>query len=606
MSLKQKYNMSQQSYYESRINLLETEYKTLKKKSLLISWMRLVLFACSAASLILFFTIGHYYIFIVVAILFFVSFIVVANKHNLLENRIMVLFSKIEINNEEILFLNHNFHHRKSGNQFEIINPHLSNDFDLFGKGSLFQYLNRCNTGIGQKMLAQKLCNPDKDANLILCKQSAINELCIKNNYVQDIQSYSKFILDNKNELSVLQAWINEPDEDFKKSRSIAFIFGSLNIIWLLLCVFGVLTWMSFILPISISQLVIYFQKNRISKYYSRINNIVGIFAKYAKVLRMIEDEYFESEYLKSLQSKLMVHETKASNSLNSLFKILNAFEIQHNALISFVLNSLFLFDIHVCFRLHEWRKKQRGEVDKWFSTIGEMEVLISFTSFAFNNIEDVTYPTVSNEDVFQIDAVELGHPLLQPNIRVNNDFSVNGVPSIQIITGANMAGKSTFLRTLAVNLLIAMNGAPVIARKFSFFPCDIFSSIKVQDSLTNNESYFYAELLRLKDIIEHVRTHPKTLVILDEILRGTNTKDKLTGSMGILKKLMHLNAMVIIATHDLSIAELENVYAGTVMNSCFEVELTDDQLFFDYKLKTGISKKLNASFLMQKMEIID
>jgi len=379
-----------------------------------------------------------------------------------------------------------------------------------------------------------------------------------------------------------------------------------LNIIWLLLCVFGVLTWMSFILPISISQLVIYFQKNRISKYYSRINNIVGIFAKYAKVLRMIEDEYFESEYLKSLQSKLMVHETKASNSLNSLFKILNAFEIQHNALISFVLNSLFLFDIHVCFRLHEWRKKQRGEVDKWFSTIGEMEVLISFASFAFNNIDDVTYPTILKDDVFQIDAVELGHPLLQPNIRVNNDFSVNGVPSIQIITGANMAGKSTFLRTLAVNLLIAMNGAPVIARKFSFFPCDIFSSIKVQDSLTNNESYFYAELLRLKDIIEHVRTHPKTLVILDEILRGTNTKYKLTGSMGILKKLMHLNAMVIIATHDLSIAELENVYAGTVMNSCFEVELTDDQLFFDYKLKTGISKKLNASFLMQKMEIID
>jgi len=598
--------MSQHTYYESRINLLEAENKTLKKKSLLFSWMRSVLFICFVAFIILFFTVGHYYVFILFSFSFFISFIVLANKHNLLEENILVLFYKIQINKDEILFLNHSFHHRKSGTEFENINPYLSNDFDLFGKGSLFQYLNRCNTSLGQKMLAQKLCYPGKDTTLIVKKQSAINELCIKNDYLQNIQSYSKLIFDNKNEISILLEWINEPDEDFKKSRIIAFLSGSLNIIWLLLSAFGIFTWSSFILPISLSLLFIHLHKNLISRYYSRINNTVGIFAKYAKVLKLIEDEHFDSEYLRSLQNNLKVHETKASESLNSLFKILNAFEIQHNALISFLLNSLFLFDIHVCYRLHEWRKKQRDEVEKWFSTISEFEVLLSFATFSFNNKENVTYPTLSTDDLFQIDAVELGHPLLNQDIRVNNDFFVHGVPSIQIITGANMAGKSTFLRTLAVNLLLAMNGSPVIAKKLSFFPCDIFSSIKVQDSLTNNESYFYAELLRLKDIIEHVRNNPNTLVILDEILRGTNTKDKLTGSIGILKKLINLNAMVIIATHDLSIAELENTYPGIVMNNCFEVELADDQLFFDYKLKAGISKKLNASFLMKKMEIID
>lgn len=598
--------MSQHSYYENRINLLEAKYKTLKKKSWIISWMRLVFFIFFGAFLISYFTVGHYNIFIIFSFISIISLFILAKKHNLLDDSILVLFYKIQINKDEILFVNHNFHHCKSGTEFEEINPYLSNDFDLFGKGSLFQYINRCNTSIGQKMLAQKLCNPDKDANLILSKQLAINELCHKNDYIQDIQSYSKFIFDNKNEVSILLAWTSEADEDIIKSKNIALILGSINIAWLLLCAFGVFTWVSLILPISLSQLVIYFHKKLISKYYSRINSIVGIFAKYANVLKLIEDEHFESEYLSSLQNNLKVRETKSSDSLKSLFKILNAFEIQHNALTSFILNSLFLLDIHVCFQLHQWRKKQRNEVEIWFSTIGEFEVLISFASFAFNNIENITYPSLSNDDVFQIDAVELGHPLLESIIRVNNDFSVNGVPSIQIITGANMAGKSTFLRTLAVNLLIAMNGAPVIARKFSFFPCDILSSIKVQDSLTNNESYFYAELLRLKDIIEHVRNNPKTLVILDEILRGTNTKDKLTGSIGLLKKLINLKAMVIIATHDLSIAELENVYSGIVMNSCFEVELADDQLFFDYKLKSGISKKLNASFLMQKMEIID
>ncbi|HEY6914691.1 MAG TPA: hypothetical protein VI413_08445, partial [Paludibacter sp.] len=426
-------------------------------------------------------------------------------QNNILENNIAVLASKIQINKDEILFLNHNYQHRKSGSEYETINPHLSNDFNLFGKGSLFQYLNRCNTGVGQDMLAHKLCEPEKDTILILKKQSAINELCNKNEYVQDFQSYSRLIYEHKRELSILIKWMSEPNENFKKSRNIAIILGSINIIWLLLSACSVLTWTSFSLPIILSQFVIFLYKNKISKYLSRINAVVGTFEKYVQVLKLIEEESFESEYLKLLQQKLTIQEAKSSVSLNSLFKILNVFEVQTNALVSLLLNSLFLLDIHMCYNLLKWRGKHKNVAGSWFSTIGEIEVLISFASYAFNNIEHVTYPTLS-DDLFKIEAQELGHPLLQQNVRINNDFLVAGVPSIQIITGANMAGKSTFLRTLALNLLIGMNGAPVIAKEFFFSPCDILSSIKVQDSLTKNESYFYAELLRLKDIIEHVR----------------------------------------------------------------------------------------------------
>jgi len=597
--------MSKKTYYENRIHLFETEHKILKNKSTLFSWIRLILFLCFAVPLILFFTIGHYLFLILVSILFLISFVVLVTKHNKLEIVILILFSKIQINKDELLFLNHNFHHRESGSEYEKINPFLSNDFNLFGKGSLFQYLNRCNTNSGKKIMAQKLCKSEKDGNLILKKQAAINELCLNNDYVQNFQSYSRLLSDNKSELSFLLGWITEPYENLKKSRIIAIILGSINIIWLLFSFFGILTWSSYIFPIILSLLVLFIHKNKISKHYSKINDSVGIFSKYIKLLKLIEDEPFESEYLRSLQSKLLVRDTKASISISSLLKILDVFVIKNNALIHSLLNILFLLDIHLCYRLVEWRKKHKDDVEKWFSTIGEIEVLISFASYAFNNNEHVTYPSLS-DTIFKIEAVELGHPLIHPNLRVNNNFSVNGAPSVKIITGANMAGKSTFLRTLAVNILIAMNGAPVIAKKFSFMPCDILSSIKVQDSLTKNESYFYAELLRLKDIIEHVRKNPKTLVILDEILRGTNTKDKHIGSVGILKKLINLNAIVIIATHDLSIAELENLYSGIVFNSCFEVELKDNQLFFDYKLKSGISRKLNASFLMNKMEIID
>lgn len=597
--------MTRQTYYENRINVLEADYKAYKKKGLYFLWSRLVSFICFAGFLVLFFTIGHNLLLIVFSVMFLALFVVLVIQNNILENKISVLASKIQINKDEILFLDHNYQHRKTGSEYEIINPHLSNDFNLFGKGSLFQYLNRCNTGVGQEMLARKLCKPEKDMILISKKQLAIRELCDNNGYIQDFQSYSRHIYENKRELSILLEWMAEPDESLNKSRNVAIILGAINITWLVLSAFSVLTWASFSLPIILSQFFIFLYRNKISKYLSRINSIVGTFGKYVQILKLIEDEPFESEYLKSLQQQLVIQETKASVSLNSLFKILNVFEVQTNALVSFVLNSLFLLDIHICYNLLRWRKKHKGVAESWFSTIGEIDVLVSFATYAFNNIEHVSYPTLS-DDLFQIKARELGHPLLRPNVRVNNDFSVAGVPSIQIITGANMAGKSTFLRTLAVNLLIGMNGAPVIAKEFSFSPCDILSSIKVQDSLANNESYFYAELLRLKDIIEHVRNNPKTLVILDEILRGTNTKDKQTGSFGILKKLMSLNAMVIIATHDLSIGEMENVYPGIAVNSCFEVELTGDQLFFDYKLKNGISKKLNASFLMHKMEIID
>ena len=597
--------MSKQTYYENRICLFEAEHKILKNRSRLFSWIRLILFICFTTLLILFFTIGHSLFLITFSMLFLTSFVILVIKQNILENSILILLSKIQLNKDEILFLNHNFHQRKSGSEYETINPHLSNDFNLFGKGSLFQYLSRCNTSIGQKMMAHKLCDPEKDSILILKKQSAISELCNKNEYVQNVQSYSRLISENKGELSILLAWLSEPTENFKKSRNLAIIVGSINVIWLLLSAFGILTWASFSLPIIVSQLVIFLYRNKISKYRSKINEVVGTFGKYEKILKLIEDEPFESEHLKCLRDSLITQQTKASVSINSLFKILNIFEIQTNALISFLLNSLLLIDIHVCYNLLEWRKNHKEVAEQWFSSIGEIEVLISFATYAFNNSEDVTYPILV-DNIFKIEAVELGHPLLHPNVRVNDNFSINGAPSIQIITGANMAGKSTFLRTLAVNVLIAMNGAPVIAKEFSFFACDILSSIKVQDSLTNNESYFYAELLRLKDIIEHVKKNPKTLVILDEILRGTNTKDKQTGSVGLLKKLMSLNAIVVIATHDLSIAEMENSYSEVVSNSCFEVELTNDQLFFDYKLKEGISKKLNASFLMEKMEIID
>jgi ABC-type multidrug transport system fused ATPase/permease subunit len=597
--------MTPHTYYTERILAFENDLALLKKKSRLLSWARLVAFIGFTGFLILFFTAGHLVPVIIASLVSLVAFAILVNRNFRLEDKITLLSNKIQINKDELLFLDHNYQHRETGSEFVVINPYLANDFDLFGTGSLYQYINRSSTRAGKTALAKSLCTQNTDAVDILRKQAAIRELCQKNNFIQDFQANGKSYEENGHEAPALQSWLAEPDVNYSTVVRTAMILALINIAWTTLAAFNILTWASLGFPLFVSILVVGKQSKHIIKAHSQLENISKTFAKYKNLFSLIEEEAFSSEYLQTLQKALFVKERKASGGLNSLFRVLAFFDIRDNVLLAALLNAFFLFDIHVYYRLLHWKAMYKQDVNGWFSTMTEFDQLISFATFAFNNSELTVYPTLI-QDEFKIAASDMGHPLLPPAGRVNNSITISGTPSVVIITGANMAGKSTFLRTVAVNLILAMNGAPVPTKQFEFTPCSILSSIKIQDSLANHESYFYAELVRLKEIIEQVEQNPRTLVILDEILRGTNTKDKQTGSLGLLEKLISLNTMVIIATHDLVIGNMKQKYPNYVSNHCFEVELTDDQLFFDYKLKNGISKKLNASFLMKKMEIID
>jgi len=516
-----------------------------------------------------------------------------------------LLNHKLQVNKDELNFLDHRYHEHDRGDEYNYLNPHLAADFDIFGNGSLFQYLNRCSTRIGKDRFAQNLCASELNEDIIVKKQQAVMELSGKNELAQNFQAYGKFITENGSELSNLQAWLNEEDEKLRLLQISAYIFPIICFTWIALVVFGSFSVNSIIVPIILNLSIIGLNRKRIGKAHSKLGSSAKTFEKYAKLIKLIEDDDFESSFLSELKHKLTNRDKKASQSLKVLFNLLNSFDIRLNIIASFFLNSLLLFDIHIYYRLAKWKKLHQNVVALWFSTLSEFDALISYAAYAFNNQDKVVYPKISDKE-FTFQAVEIGHPLLHPTVRVNNTIHFLGTPSVLIVTGANMAGKSTFLRTLSVNLMLAMNGAPVCAKSFEFTPCDIMSSIKIQDSLSNNESYFYAELLRIRDIIDHVKANPRTLVVLDEILRGTNTKDKQLGSLGLLEKLISQNSVVIVATHDLVIGELENKYPDIVTNYCFEVELTNDQLIFDYKLKKGISQKLNASFLMKKMEIIN
>jgi DNA mismatch repair ATPase MutS len=249
---------------------------------------------------------------------------------------------------------------------------------------------------------------------------------------------------------------------------------------------------------------------------------------------------------------------------------------------------------------LLQWKNKNADKLKSWLDLIAEFETLNSFANFSYNN-PGFTFPEINTEKQYRFES--LGHPLLDPLKRVDNDVDFSLRPFI-VLTGSNMSGKSTFLRAIAVNLVLGATGSVVCAKKASFHPMPLFVSMRLSDSLADSESYFYAEIKRLHEIMQHLE-NGAAFVLLDEILRGTNSEDKRNGTIGVLKKLIEYKAVGAIATHDLEVCNTIVEYPDYLSNQCFEVEIKNDNLFFDYKLKQGISQNKSASFLMKKMQII-
>lgn len=265
-------------------------------------------------------------------------------------------------------------------------------------------------------------------------------------------------------------------------------------------------------------------------------------------------------------------------------------------------LNASFLWDIRCVSRLEKWRDENKQDAESWFDALAQFEALGSLATFHFNRKEQLVMPSFSKDQL--VEAKGLVHPLMKYSTAVPNDFSTRDFGEFSIITGANMAGKSTFLRALGVSYLLAMMGSPVVAEHFSFKPVFLFTSMRTSDSLQESESYFYAELKRLQMIVNHLENGEKLFIILDEILKGTNSTDKAEGSKKFMEKLLSFDAAGVIATHDLSLCEIEKDHPNLIVNRYFDVEIKDDDLYFDYTLRNGICSNMNATFLMRKMGI--
>ena len=273
------------------------------------------------------------------------------------------------------------------------------------------------------------------------------------------------------------------------------------------------------------------------------------------------------------------------------------------NLLMGTLLNSLFLFDFFMLYRLEKWKIRNTDYIEMWIDLTGWMEAMVSLSGFAFNH-PGYTFPEI-NADHHKLIAESMGHPLIPPSKRIDNDIHITE-EKIIIITGANMAGKSTFLRSIGINMVLGYMGCPVCAAVFVTGFRKLFTSMRTSDSLQEEESYFLAEIRRLKEVVDLMKEGEPLLVLFDEVLKGTNTTDKQNGSIGLVEKSLKYDILCFIATHDLALGKLEKTYKGRIANYCFESHISGLDITFDYKIGKGIAKNMNATFLMKKMGIMD
>lgn len=539
---------------------------------------------------------------VVLGVLAVAAFFVLMRWHTRVSYQKKIAQALVTINADEIDFLARKNIPFEDGIEYNDFHHPYAYDLDIFGQQSLFQSLNRTGTFMGKKILASHLLKSNS-ATAIEQIQEATKELREKVDWRQSFLATAKVGQDNKYSYTRLLQWCSFNTKEVSKVVTvlsyglpivlIGFVMGYLvtfNPIWL--------KYFSFLFVVNLVLSGSYVK--RIMAENAHSSEINTMLDNYSQLFLKIENEDFSAVKCKQLQEALMVDGVQVSTKIKTLSSIFSKLDSTNNLVVSVLFNGLFLFNIHILKACLQWKKEYATNLENDLNVIGEFEMLNSLANFSFNN-PDFAFPELNEE--YKIAFESLSHPLLNPKTRVGN--TVNFFPqSFIILTGSNMSGKSTFLRSLGVNMVLAGMGAPVCATQANVHPLPVLVSMRLSDSLSDSESYFFAEIKRLKQIMDGLDESP-AFVLLDEILRGTNSDDKRSGTIEVVKKVIAKKAIGAIATHDIEVCLTTNDYPQILTNKCFEVEIKNDELHFDYQLREGICQNKSATFLMKKMGVI-
>lgn len=584
------------AFYNQALEKHSTEVASLQKRILLLSTLRILVFI--STSFAIYFSLPNWQMASICGLIGLTVFVYFLSKYTDVKSKRELHKALVIINEEELKIASGNFHHRTSGSQFQDPKHFYSLDIDLFGKGSFFQYINRTNSSEGQQKLADVL--KANNISNIKKRQEAIQELSEEVKWIQNYAATASLIATETPAPQIIN-WLKTHQSFIpKQMKWVPWLFAFSSVSLLGLAIFNILDieifgyWLFAGLAITAAYL------KKINVLASNSDKTKDTFKQYASLLLQIENKRFKSKLLQEKQQQIQSEQNKASAIFSEFSKHLDALDNRNNLISAIFGNGYLLSDIKNAYNVEQWILKYAHKVDDWFKVVSFFDAYNSLGTHAFNHQTSV-FPEISDATGV-ITAKELGHPLLRAEKRVTSDLIINN-QEFFIVTGANMAGKSTFLRTVSLHIVMANVGLPVCAKSSSYSPVKLITSMRTSDSLTDDSSYFFSELTRLKFIVDAIDKEPY-FIILDEILKGTNSTDKAIGSRKFVKKLVAGNATGIIATHDLSLCELSEEL-DVVKNYYFDAEIVNNELYFDYKLKKGICQNMNASFLLKKMKIV-
>jgi hypothetical protein len=526
-------------------------------------------------------------------------FVFIVRKQSFLDKELDYKKRFLWVIQNEINILNNKENGYDNGKRFESESHPYTSDLDIFGDSSLFALLNRCSTQNGNHLLANTLSVKSNRANILL-RQEAVKEIALKieetyafraNLRSHDINKIEQIKIQLQNQLDEQLSFVNNNLLKFYV-RLVPFVT-----IGLILAVIFLGGYFDKILALFLvfNTGLIVFLTPKINKVFYCFGGSSGLLNSYSSAIEWTENQNWKSTYILSLfDSKIPV-----SKEIKSLSKIIQKFDARLNLLVGGILNGLFLWDLSCCISLSQWHQFSSKDVISALNHLGDFEELIALATLSYNQ-PDWVFPNINTS--FELKASEIGHPLIVAETRVSNNFNVSIKPTVDIITGSNMAGKSTFLRTLGINMILAYTGAPVCAKEMSLSVFSIKTYMRIKDSLNESTSTFKAELNRLKMILENVVSDRDTFVLIDEMLRGTNSRDKYLGSKVFIEKLISEKTPALFATHDLQLADLEDNHAEALRNFHFDIQLANGEMKFDYKLKHGACKTFNAAILLKEI----
>lgn len=523
----------------------------------------------------------------------FLVYLYLVYADNLVKRKKEHCLQLIKFYDAEIKYLDKNISFQDGSNYIDIHSPY-SYDLDVFGSGSLFQRINRTTTFSGEKALAQKLSNINSRTTEDSIKQDAIDELMLSSEFREDYLSTPHF-----KPKSIEDNTLSDTDILLNKHIKWIRIFPVCTALCILYLLINY-TFTGIISPIASTTLTVLFLlqlfitivvSNKIKTALRISKSIIDFNKGYMPVIVKISAHSFKTLQLQKIQKVAQNY----LEDLKSIRRIESIYALRANPLLWILLNGFFLIDLLETLKFHQWKMKRWESFPMLLENIGEFEALASFAQFNFNH-PDYCIPRL-REDIL-IDMKNGKHPFMG-NSGVGNDFSISK-GSISIITGANMSGKSTFLRTIAVNLILAKNGCRVPAEAFDFNPnSQLFTSMRTRDDIKGGVSYFQSEIIRLDKAIDLALSSPYVILILDEVLKGTNSVDKLEGTKKLLYFFVKKGFTTVLATHDIDITSLD--LSGVKRNYCFEIT-ADDPPQYPYKLTQGVCKNKNASFLVDGM----